>query len=174
MNASPSQEHDIANGGLRPAQSHRRAVHRFGVEPERSKHVGGGTIGPLLRSGMSSKTSTRQFLHGTRCPPVTAAASGSHCSLTFPTGIPSAIVGTLLLAYARTRSHRRPKSRNAVLTETGCPFPKLRRTRPAAADTERSIRPEAACGTCAPRTRRSPAAIPRFRNRGPRSGGSTP
>ena len=31
-----------------------------------------------------------------------------------------------------------------------------------------------ACGTCAPWARNSPAAIPPFRNRGPRSGGSTP
>ena len=42
------QEHDIADGGLRPAQFRPRTVRRSGVEPGWAEHVGGGAISPLF------------------------------------------------------------------------------------------------------------------------------
>ena len=57
---------------------------------------------------------------------------------------------------------------------TDVPFPATP-SDPADRHGHRARRPlRRACGTCAPWARNSPGAIPRCRNRGPRSGGSTP
>lgn len=48
LECTTMQEHDIADGGLRPVQFRPRTVHRSRVEVGWAEHVGGGAISPLF------------------------------------------------------------------------------------------------------------------------------